>query len=95
MKTSNRRRTEIICLNTGERFINESFAEKILDISRYYIRKSLKEHVPVKGDKMFAHYYYGMNIEEVKNIYMQNYTNQIIRSNKWKTMVNSMKKADL
>jgi len=82
----NRRRNEIIDLNTGERYINESFVEKTLSVSRYYIHKSLKEQIPVKGDNMFAYYYYGINIEEIKNIYMANYTNKITRSNKWKIL---------
>jgi hypothetical protein len=63
-----RRRNEIIELTTEKRFPNELQAEKALNISRYYIRISLKKQIPVKG-KMFAYYHYGMEIDVLKEMY--------------------------
>jgi len=69
----NRIRNQIIDLSTGIKYINESVAESNLGISRYFIRKSLKEEVPVKNDLMFAYYSYGMDIDNMIETYKQNY----------------------
>ena len=81
----NRLRHQIIDLKTGKVYMNESMIEKELGISRYYIHKSLKDHIPVKG-YMFAYYSYGMNIEDIKTLYMSNANNQIMRSKKWQNL---------
>jgi len=82
----NRKRNEIIYLDTEERFINESLAEEKLGISRYYIHKSLTKKIPVKGF-MFAYYHYGMDIELTKEIYVKNQSEKLIRSKKWKNLI--------
>ena len=85
MKSINRLRQQIIDLNTGKVYLNRSMIEKDIGISRYHIDKSLKENIPIK-DQMFAYYSYGMNIDDVIKIYMQNNHNKIINSKKYKKM---------
>ena len=78
-----RRRNEIIELTSGERYLNESLAESKLNISRYYIRKSLKEQIPTKNDYMFSYYHYGMDVDRLKETYLQN---NVTRSKQWKIL---------
>jgi len=89
MKPINRRRKQIIDLNTGKTYINETMAEKDTGVSRYYIHKSLVNQVPVR-DQMFAYYSYGMVADDLKQLYVQNYHNKINRSNKWKNLIKIM-----
>jgi hypothetical protein len=93
MKSINRIRKQIIDLTTGKTYMNESMAEKHLNVSRYYIHKSLEEKCPVgeKDDIMFAYYSYGMNIEDVKDFYLQN---NITRSKKWQKLTRLSKDLD-
>jgi len=83
----NRLRHQIIDLNTLKVYMNESMIEKELGISRYYVRKSLKEYIPVKGNKMFSYYSYGMDIDYIKNVYEENLDNKIKRSKKWNNLM--------
>jgi hypothetical protein len=86
MKSVNRMRQQIVDLNTGKIYINESMAEKQSGISRYYIHKSLIERIPI-GENMFAYYSYGMNVDQLKEIYMQKYSTKTTRSKKWKKLM--------
>ena len=61
-------RNEIIDLSTGKTYINESSAERDTGFSRYLIHKSLSKNKICKG-VMFAYYYYGIDIEMMKNLY--------------------------
>ena len=81
----NRRRSEIIELNSEKRYMNELMASNELSISRYYIRKSLNNHIPIRN-LMFASYHHGMDIEHMKQQYSENYAREIERSKKWKTL---------
>jgi predicted transcriptional regulator len=63
-----RRRCEIIDLNTGLRYLNESVASESVKTSRYLIHKSITERKICKG-VAFAQYYYGMDIETTLSMY--------------------------
>jgi hypothetical protein len=66
-------RTVIIELFTEKAFPNELQASNTLNISRYYIRESIKYKIRVKnalGEKCaFAPYYFGMDVKEILKIY--------------------------
>lgn len=91
---TNRIRTQIIELGSEKVFINESVAAKMLNISRYYIRRSLEEKIPV-NDLMFAYFSYGMNIKDLKDFYEQNYNSKITRSKKWQNLTKLAEKAPI
>jgi len=78
-------RNQIIDLNTGKTYLNESMAEKDIGVSRYFIHKSLTDKIPVR-EQMFAYYSYGMNVNDMKEFYMQNYNMKITRSKKWQNL---------
>lgn len=63
-----RLRSEIIDLNTGQKYLNESEASEATGVSRYLIHKSIVRHKICKG-VAFASYYYGIDIELMKNMY--------------------------
>lgn len=63
-----RMRSEIIDLNTGIKYLNESEAASSLNVSRYIIHKSITTRKICKG-VMFAPFSYGMDIEFVKSLY--------------------------
>jgi hypothetical protein len=86
----NRMRQQIIDLNSGKVYMNESMAESDLGVSRYFIRKSLKEQIPVGGSYMFAYYSYGMDIEDLKTFYMQRYDSKTVRSDKWQKLIRAV-----
>jgi len=69
-----RRRKAIMELFSEKAFPNELQASTALNISRYYIRESLKNKLRVKnaiGEKCaFCIYYFGMNPKEL----LKNYT---------------------
>ncbi|MCF0125601.1 MAG: hypothetical protein HUJ68_07585 [Clostridia bacterium] len=65
-----RRRCEIIDLNTGLRYLNESIASESIKVSRYIIHKSISQHKVCKG-VAFAQYSYGMNIETTLALYSE------------------------
>lgn len=66
-----RRRQEIIDLDTGKRYINESSVAEDLNLSRYYVHKSLTKKIACKN-KMFAYYTAGISIEDLKKLYEYN-----------------------
>lgn len=63
-----RLRSEIIDLNTGQKFLNETQAAEATGKSRYLIHKSIEKQKICKG-VAFASYYYGIDIEFMKNMY--------------------------
>ena len=63
-----RLRSEIIDLNTGQKYLNESEASEATGVSRYLIHKSIEKHKICKG-VAFASYYYGIDIELMRNMY--------------------------
>lgn len=63
-----RLRSEIIDLNTGQKYHNETEAAEATGVSRYLIHKSIEKHKICKG-VAFAAYYYGIDIEFMKNMY--------------------------
>ena len=63
-----RRRCEIIDLNTGLRYLNESVASESVKVSRYIIHKSIEQRKICKGIA-FAQYYYGMDIVTTLSMY--------------------------
>jgi hypothetical protein len=69
--TVNRIRQQIIDLDTKKVYLNETQAEKELNISRYYIHKSLEKRIIVMNKK-FAYYSYGMDVENLKDFYERN-----------------------
>lgn len=64
-----RLRSEIIDLFTGIRYMNESDAASSVEISRYYVHKSIKMRRICKGHA-FSLYSYGMDISLLKEIYL-------------------------
>jgi hypothetical protein len=66
-----RRRQEIIDLDTGKKYLNESSVAEDLNLSRYFVHKSLTQRIACKG-KMFAYYTIGINIEDLKKLYEYN-----------------------
>jgi hypothetical protein len=64
-----RLRSEIIDLTTGQKYLNESDASESTGHSRYYIHKSVTKHVICSDGAAFATYYYGIDIDLVKNLY--------------------------
>jgi hypothetical protein len=60
-------------LYTGKAFSNELQASQSLNISRYYIRLSLKEKKIVfnnLGERCaFTHYFFGMGTEQILALY--------------------------
>jgi hypothetical protein len=64
-----RLRNEIIDLNTGQRYSNESEAAEQIGISRYLIHKSLRYRKICKGCA-FAYYSYGMDIDFMRSLYI-------------------------
>ena len=65
-----RLRSEIIDRNTGQKYLNESEAAEATGFSRYLIHKSIENHKICKGGKIaFAAYYYGIDIDMIKNMY--------------------------
>lgn len=64
-------RSEIIDLNTGTKYLNESEAASSLNVSRYLIHKSIATRKICKGGIMFALYSYGMDIDFVRSLYVE------------------------
>lgn len=76
---NNRLRQEIIDLNTGIKYLNESMAAKAIGKSRYLIHKSLMTQKICKG-VAFAYYCYGMDYQTLLKIYVED-----VRKNKRRT----------
>jgi hypothetical protein len=74
----NRLRKEIIDLDTEKIYKNELMASKDTGISRYYIHKSIENNIPTINHQ-FALYFYGMNVQNLKNQYKENLRRLILR----------------
>jgi hypothetical protein len=68
-----RLRSPIIELFSGKAYPNELQASQSINISRYYIRESIKNKIIVKNRLhercAFSPYYFGMDFKEVLKIY--------------------------
>lgn len=71
VQQQNRRlRCEIIDLNTGLKYLNESMAASSLKTTRYIVHKSLTQKKIVRGFA-FAYFSYGMELSLVKSLYTE------------------------
>lgn len=71
VQQQNRRlRCEIIDLNTGLKYLNESMAASSLETTRYIVHKSLTQKKIVRGFA-FAYFSYGMELSLVKSLYTE------------------------
>lgn len=62
-------RSEIIDLNTGQKYLNELEASEATGYSRYLIHKSIEKRKICKG-VAFASYYYGIDLDFMKSLYV-------------------------